>query len=234
MARSFDPGKSVYTLCVGKKGSGKSHLAYTMWDSYPFDRLVLDVTHDVKSKWLDPLGIEYREITPETIPVRWPTPVREDHPYSTLVYTPDMGSPTAVDDLDRALGLALSKKRVLAWVDEIGELTSGNSTPPNLKRALHHGRHQDLSLIMCGPRPIDINPLCVSQSDYVASFRLRNPADRKRIADNIGVEPREFDAANAQLRDHWYLWYDDSTADLSMMPPLPPIRQKPVYEEVPE
>lgn len=204
-----------------------------MWASFPFDRLVLDITHDVRDKWLIPLGIPHRVIRPDAIPTRWPTPLDEDHPYETLVYLPDMGASTAVDDLDRMLGVALTKRRVCSWIDEIGVVTHANSTPPNLRRALHHGRHEDLSLIMCGPRPIDIDPLCIAQADYTATFRLRNPADRRRVSDNIGVEPREFDTANAALSDHEYLWFDAGADELYHMPPLPPIRRTALYQGVP-
>lgn len=231
----WKPGQSVYVFIAGKKGSGKSHLAYSIFESYPYSRLCIDVTHDVVDKWLRPLGIPYRMIPADAIPVNWPQPLDEDKPYELLVYQPDMGSPTKVDDMDRILGLALRKKRVLAWIDEIGTMTSGSKTPPNLSRALHHGRHDQLSLLMCGPRPMDIDVLCLAQADAVATFRLRSPADRKRVADNIGVTPAEFDQANAALTPYRYLWCTDEDGEpqIDNMPPLAPIRATPVYHEVP-
>lgn len=232
--RAWDPGASRYVFISGKKGSGKSHLAYTIWSSYPYDRLVLDVTRDVAREWLTPLGIKYKTITAETIPLRWPSPADPDEGPVTLVYHPDMGSPTATDDLDRALGLALSRKRVCVWADEIGAMTRANSTGPNLRRLLHYGRHSETSAIMCGPRPIDVDPLCIAQADYVGMFRTANPADRKRIADNCGMSMREIDTANAALQPYEYMWYDAREDEAFIMPPLPPIKRTPVYSEVPE
>lgn len=233
MPRTWDPGASHYVFISGKKGSGKSHLAYTIWDSYPGDRLVLDVTRDVTTDWLRPLGVRHEVITPDAIPRRWPSKADPDEGPVTLAYHPDMGEPDAVDNLDRALGLALSRKGVCVWIDEIGAMTRGNFTPPNLRRLLHYGRHSGTSAIMCGPRPIDVDPLCVAQADVIAVFRLQNPADRKRIAANAGIEPHIFDQANAALDQREYLWIDARSDEITHMPPLPPIRRTRVYSEVP-
>jgi hypothetical protein len=144
--------------------------------------------------------------------------------FVTAVYVPDMGSPEAEDEMDRALGLAIRNKRTAAWVDEIGVLTRNGRTPPNLRRGLHHGRHDQLTLIECGPRSKDIDPLCISQADHVMTFDTPNPMDRKRIAENIGWPPARFDQAVGDLGEHEYLWYNAREHTLTHMPKLPPRR----------
>jgi hypothetical protein len=110
----------------------------------------------------------------------------------------------------------------LLWVDEVGELTRANKTPPHFRRALHQSRHRRLSMLLCGPRPIDINPLVISQADYVATFELPNPADRKRVADNIGIELDDLEAHLDELDPkHGYLLWDARARELVVMPPLP-------------
>jgi hypothetical protein len=221
----LDPAKSNFVTIVGRKGSGKSVLARSFWDDYPFDRIVVDPTGDV-----DP-GDERAERLAAPMPARWP--VDAEGRRVTLRYVPDVRSPTWVDDMDRAVGLAYwhPHKRCLAWLDEIGAMTRANQTEANLRQALHQGRHRNLSLLMCGPRPIDINPLVLSQADYVAVFDLPNPRDRERVASTIGISPTDFDAEHGRLEEYGFLWYEAKTHELTVMDPLPLRRRRTVAPE---
>lgn len=216
----LDPRLSHFITFVGRKGSGKSQLARAFWLSYPYDRLVVDPTGDV-----DPGDPEAKPLT-VPMPAKWPAPELDDHgrpKRQTLRFVPDMGSPTAVDDMDRAVGLAHwhPARRAMLWIDEIGTLTRPSYTPPHLSRALHQGRHQRLTALFCGPRPVNIDPLVLAQADYVAVFDLPNPNDRRRVADSCGIEPREFDAWHAQLPEHGFLWFDQRAHELVLCDPIP-------------
>lgn len=217
----LDPDKGGHVFVSGKKGQGKSVLARRLFDSYPYDRLVLDVTGDLSDDFRDQ-GVPFVRLTGDTLPLTFPRDP-EGHPV-TAVLAPDMGDEaTAMDQMDRALGLALDNRRTLVWVDEVGALTRAGRTPPNLRRALHHGRHRQLFLLLCGPRPIDVDPLCISQADVVATFKTPNPRDRARIAENIGWPPARFDQAVNALQTHEYLWFDstEDSEEIVHMPPLP-------------
>lgn len=217
----LDPAKGGHIFISGKKGQGKSVLARRLFDSYPYDRLVLDVTGDLTSDFKKE-GMPFKKITPDAMPLTFPRSPEEGR--TTLVLAPDMGDEgSAMDQMDRALGLALDNRRTLVWVDEVGALTRVGKTPPNLRRALHHGRHREIFLLLCGPRPIDVDPLCISQADVVATFKTPNPRDRARIAENIGWPPARFDAAVNQLQTHEYLWFDSTldSEEIMHMPPLP-------------
>ncbi|MFD9242738.1 hypothetical protein ACFV0D_12560 [Streptomyces sp. NPDC059556] len=219
---ALDPVKGGHVFISGKKGQGKSVLARRLFDTYPYDRLVLDVTGDLTADFRRD-GLPFTKLTPDTLPLTFPKRHDDDRPM-TAVLAPDMGDEgTAMDQMDRALGLALDNRRTLVWVDEVGALTRVGKTPPNLRRALHHGRHRQLFLLLCGPRPIDVDPLCISQADIVATFRTPNPRDRQRIAENIGWPPVKFDQAVHQLGTHEYLWFDATAPEeeLLHMPPLP-------------
>ncbi len=210
----IDPRKATHVTIVGRKGSGKSVLAQRFWDSYPYDRLCVDPTGDV-----DPHDPKAEQIT-APVPARWPKmPGSEQR--STLVFKADPGTDTYIDDMDRAAGLAFVHGNCLLWVDEVGELTNANKTPPFMRRVLHQSRHRRLSTLFCGPRPIDINPLVISQADFLGVFHLPNPADRKRIADNIGLELDEVEEAHSMLVEHGYLWWDTRERVLEVRPPLP-------------
>lgn len=216
-AGQIDPSKSVFCAAFGKKGEGKSVLCGRLFDTYPYDRLAIDVTGDI---WRLQRQADWIRLT-DPLPVKWPQPREEEVRRQTLVYVPDMGSPTHLDDIDRAIGLAYQHGRTLVWVDEIGVVAKVQKTGPWMRRALHQGRHVDLSLLMAGPRPKDIDPLCVAQADYVYVFRLPNPDDRERVVKNIGWDRAEFDNAVDGLPSHGYLRYDAVEDELVEWPPLP-------------
>jgi Mg-chelatase subunit ChlI len=99
----LDPRHSHFITIVGRKGSGKSLLARAFWLSYPYDRLVIDPTGDV-----DPGDPDAKPLV-SPMPAKWPAPEldAEGRPKrQTYRFVPDMGSPTAIDDMDRAVGLA--------------------------------------------------------------------------------------------------------------------------------
>lgn len=227
-----DPRRSYFHLITGIKGSGKTEYAWYVFDSYPFDRLVLDVTHDV-TELLNTRGVPHRQIT-APIPGAWPEWMRDPehdrtpampHGRLTLVFKPDMGAPEARDDLDRCVGLCLRGggpgKATLCWADEIGEVCRANHTGPGMRRALHHGRHDDLSLLMCGPRPKDIDTLCAGQADKVVTFRTLNRYDREAIADNIGQDRGEFSRLNAGLREYEHTVWTRASGQIEVYGPLP-------------
>ena len=217
----LDPAKGGQVFISGKKGSGKSVMARRLFDTYPYDRIVLDVTGDL-SRDFKRDGIKFTRLDPHALPLRFPSG-GDDGPV-TLVLVPDMGDEDeAVAQMDRCIGLAMTHRRTLVWSDETGVLSRAGRTPPNLRRALHHGRHSQLFLMLAGPRAMAVDPLCISQADVVMTFKTPSPADRKRIADNIGWPPQRFDAAVHALGQYEYLMYDSNGQDdeLLHMPPLP-------------
>lgn len=213
MGDQIDPRRANHIAIFGRKGSGKSTLAQRFWDSYPFDRLVIDPTHDVDPH--DP-----KAQTLHDVPARWPMKGFNDE-RQTFRYLPDPGSSTYQDDLDRAVQMAFAHGRGLLWVDEVGELTTANATPPAMRRLLQQGRHRDISVLFCGPRPKHIDPLVISQADYLALFEIPSPMDRQRVADTIGFDAGEFEEAHRELVDHGYLWWDTRARELEVRPPLP-------------
>ncbi len=221
---ALDPDRSNFILIVGRKGSGKSELGARYFATYPHDRLVIDPTGDV----VPPDG---------TVTLREPIPVRfEDHPVvdrdgkriqTSYRYHPDVGDPTHEDEVDRAVGMCFHhpRRRSALWIDEV-DVVAPNAARlrPNMHRALKQGRHKGMTLIVCGIRPMAINPLFLSQADYVATFTLPNPDDRKRVSSSIGVEPREFDRLQGQLDDYEFLWCDVRQHTITHCPPIPGVR----------
>lgn len=214
-----DPRKAVQIFVTGKKGYGKTELAYHLFDGYPFDRLLIDPNGDVKTPE-DTLELE------APLPSRWPGELYREHferkkGPQTLAFRPDPGLAEWRDDMDRAVGLAFAHGRTCLFVDEAHEAAPANQTPPHMRRALRQGRHADLTLILATPRPMTIDPLCISAADYVYVFKLPTPTDRRRVAENIGWDPRDFDDAVAALGKFEFLRYDHAADQLAHYPKLP-------------
>lgn len=213
----IDPGKATHFVAVGRKGSGKSVLAERLWRSYPFDRIVIDPTGDVDTH--DPKTVQLSV----PLPHRWPGGFNPKE-RTTLRFVPDMGAATYVQDMDAAVQLAFTHGRCLLWLDEVGEITTANNTPPAMRRVLHQSRHRKLSTLFCGPRPIDINKLVITQADYIGVFPLPDFDDRKRLAKVMGYPIPEFEEAHEDLLSrpkHWFLWYAAATGELELRPPIP-------------
>lgn len=221
---TVDPLLNQITLVLGRKGSGKSVWAREAFRWWPgVDKLVIDPTGDADPG--DVLAGGVRCETVRKLPDELPRPQRAGQNVA-LRWIADPGSPTYRDDLDRAVGLALFPKnrRVLLWVDEAGEVFPANRTGPNARTLLQQSRHWYTSLLMCCPRPITIDPLCIAQADRVVMYDLPHPRDRERVAASIGIEPRELNAQLDETRargPYWFLLYDARAHELYRCPPLP-------------
>lgn len=215
-----DPDMNQIMLVIGRKGSGKSVFARELVRGWPYiDKFVIDPTGDA-----DP-GDDIGTVTLHKLPSELPVPSKRGE-FTVTRWVADPRSATYREDLDRAVGLALfpKKRRVLLWVDEAGEVFPANRLGPNARTLLQQSRHWYTSVVMCCPRPINIDPLCVSQADRVVIYDLPHPRDRERVAAAIGIEPRvlsaELDATRGR-GEHWYLLYDARAHELYRCPPLP-------------
>lgn len=204
---------------TGKKKSGKSVMAKLIFSTYPADRVIIDVAGDD-----GPFGADVIEIsgTAETLPEEWPEHRRphdkDGRPLPmTLRYVPDAGSPTHLQDMDHVIGMTLAHSRRkkdsgemgdLILIHEIGVVCPAHKTQPHMRRALMHNRHNGLTMLMCGPRPKDIDPLVLQQTDLVYAFELLNKQDRQRLAESVGWDPRDWDEAMAELQRHEHLRFD--------------------------
>jgi hypothetical protein len=219
----LDAHRPVQIAIVGRKGSGKTELAYRLFDTYPFDRVAIDPNGDLK------MPEDTVELEPP-VPARWPRELVEEArartmsrapKRQTLYFVPDFHESTYLDDMDRVLGMSYTHGRCCTFFDEAHEGMPAGRTPPHARRKLRQGRHRDNTDIYATPRPMTVDPLMISNADWVYVFDLPNPADRRRVAENIGWHPKDFDAAVGQLGEFEYLRYEARTKDLAHLPALP-------------
>jgi hypothetical protein len=218
----LDPdADSTLILFVGRKGSGKSTAAREVYRSWPHDKLTIDVNGDAEP------GDDAERIR-VPLPARFPGPsssLVDDKPRN-LHYRADPGSATYRDDLDRALAMALypQDRPVLVWVDEIGEVSRVGQTGPHLRRMLMQSRHHRSSALMCGPRPMNIDPMCIGQADLIYVYDVPNPRDRLRLAENMGYPAARLAKELDETRrrgPYWYMLWDAKAARLWRCPPMP-------------
>jgi len=213
----LEPSAAAIILCVGKKGSGKTVMTLLIASSWPYDMVVIDVAGDdgpvPRQHGTGTHDVHEITGTVDDLPRAWPEHLRADPPRPMiLLYRPDAGSPTELEDMDAMAGLAYSHSGnpdpVMLVIHEVGRAAPAGRTPPHMRRVYNHSRHRKLTVVQAGPRPQTIDPLAVAQADVVYVWELNNPADRKRVAENIGWNPSDFDAAVHDLGLHEYLRFD--------------------------
>jgi hypothetical protein len=223
----LDPhGEPQIISSWGMKGSGKSHLNGLLYQSWPGDKLAIDVNGHA---YVGPDAKRVNHDAEGRVPNRWPREDRvpgEKRRPQNLHYVANPASPTYRDDLDRAVAMALFPQDhpVCVWAGEVGELTPNSHSQPHMAQLLMQNRHFKITGLFDGPRPMNVDIKVLAQSNLVAIFRLPNPADRKRVADTVGFDPKRFDeeARKCWRRGkHWFLLWQVETETLWHVPPLP-------------
>ena len=223
----LDPfGEPMIISSGGMKGAGKSHLNGLIYQSWPGDKLAIDVNGNA---YVGPDAVPVSMDAEGRVPMRWPAqepPIGERPRPRNLHYRANPAAATYRDDLDRAVAMALFPQdhKVLLWAGEVGELTPNSKAAPHMRQVLMQNRHYNVFALFDGPRPMNVDVLVLAQSNLVAIFRLPNPADRKRVADTIGFDPKRFDEECRRCwarGKNWFLLWEVATETLWHGPPLP-------------
>lgn len=230
-------GKPSFVVIVGRKGSGKSVRALSIWQHWPQRRIVIDVTGSLTKAWLEgrPLlgpACEYfgAGTKRRQLPREWPMHEDTRRPVMELCFWPDASTLLGqLEEVDRAIDLALRTEDCLIWVDEATIVLPGSLLDhkmPAARKLLNHGRHAGVSGLFAGPRVVTMHTLVLAQADHVLCYRQQSIADIDRIADATGINKQDLRAELAALQEHCYAWWNSTHADeLSIYPPCDPPRQ---------
>lgn len=220
----LDPTVPAIISVFGKKQSGKSTLNRAIYQSWRGDKFCIDVNGDARPGF-GPDGLEGCEQLRQPLPMRMPD--RENNKPRNLYWRADPLSPTYVDDLDRALAIALypQDRPVLVWAGEVGEFCTkgGGRTGPFLRLVLRQNAHYNVTLLDDDPRPINTNRLIIGQANHAITYRMPDPDDRIFFAKCAGIPPKDFEAAHDELiarGQYWYLDYDAINDQLYLHPPI--------------
>jgi hypothetical protein len=221
-ALEVDPDRSNIIVCIGKKGFGKSEAARSIFDAWPYDRVVIDVTGDARPD--DPSTIVMTAPWPAMLPM--PDPEGLSPHRVTAWARVDPRSATYEHDQDSALGLGLYPKmrNILVWVDEYGQMATANKIGPNLKLALQSSRHYHLTMLLCFPRAKFVPVITLMQADKVLIYRTPIAEDRQIIAQNIGYPFKLFEQRYQETMRrgrHAFLLWDAEQSILLGCPELP-------------
>lgn len=221
----IDPDRSNIILAVGKKGSGKSEGMHQIFNAWPYDRGVLDITGDACPDG----GPDV--VTAVTAPFKPLNDYRKqpgDRLTLWIRISPQQEEKAFLAAEDEAIKLGLFPQRnpFLLWIDEYGRMfKKGAGAGPNLSLALQSSRHYGpLSMLLPCPRPRHIDPLTIQQADLVFIYELANADDREVIAKNIGYPLADFERAyfaNQARGKHSFLLYNAKLNRMFDCPPLP-------------
>ena len=204
----LDPSQATIVAVIGRKRSGKSKFARWLASSWPHDAVIIDLHGDDRPWQVDVPESGWVEL--HEVPARWPEHLRADERPLWLYYHPDAGSPTLVEDMDAAAGLAWLHGNCLLLVHEWGALALAHNQRerPMTSRAQSQGSKRKITIIEAMHRPYNIDTLTLVQADVIVVFDTPKKADRERIADDIGWDTDDFHLAHAELGKYQYLQFD--------------------------
>lgn len=179
-------------LVTGTKGTGKSSLTRLCIDALPADEIVLviDSKHDWDARhwWRGSGGNSLAWRFAPTTDMRLLPPGR----WVYRTEYPDWQDAGFLKACLTALKVKRLRKRSCTIVlDELGDLSSGSSTPKPLGKLLRESRSMWVRLIVGCQRPADVTLLAVQEATKCAAFTLQNEDNRKRLAK--WLDPRFID-----------------------------------------
>lgn len=173
--------------------------------STPGPRLIIDPTDSTLTQL--PGAVKFSD------PTRFP-----DSPIARFVPRPsDAGDLEVYDELYRQ---AFARFPRFIWLDEAGMVAPAKGSPRWVRAYLTQGRKRQLGHLACHTRPRECDPNLISQAQHVLIWDLPNPDDRRRIAELVGIPPRDLDVALGQLAPHGFLWWDQRGRRLTICPPV--------------
>lgn len=254
----FDPDAGAYLSSFGPKGSGKSELATRLFASYPYNGLVIDHTGDFDPDGrmteelpaaLREIALSIQDVTDDldemsdaeidgVLELHKAAAIEAWHGdpykrYRKYRYVPNFMAKNWLERSDSVVALAYLVGHCAIVLDEVGSGAPSNRTPRFTRQALHMGRHQRISMLMPGPRPAELDPLVLNQSDVVTVHGQLHPLDIQRLAKHFGTSDRELASILESLQrfqradspDYGvgeFLVFFRQDRDLAIYPPLPP------------
>lgn len=203
----FNDGERAFF--VGHTGSGKTYLATRYITQATPARLPVVV--------IDPKGLyPYKGWQPKRddpdgwelateLPRDWERQIRRvKRPrHLRLIVRPEyMADQRKNETLNKLYERVFNAGLCLIYLDEIQALCHESRAHDSLSRLVQQGRAKDIDVWGSTLRPSAIPRMFISESDHVFVFRLRDDADKDRIAEVIGPDGKR--APGPGEHDFWY------------------------------
>lgn len=176
---------------VGTTGSGKSYLAERLLAPQP-DVVIVDPKHGFEWRSVKSThgkGVvtsDFREVVAHTGP-------------APLIYRPSMAECAA--GIPWFWVWVWQRTNTLVFVDEVQPITKPVQIPYEFARCIQMGRSKSISVWCATQRPARVPVVLLSEAEHDFVFRLRNPADKKRMAEYTDPAILENEARG---HDCWY------------------------------
>ncbi len=164
-------------LCLGRRKSGKSHLARKLSHAYP-----RKVIFDTLGEYSDRDGLlcsSFEEFSKNLI-------ATERDSEFTLIYQFDIEKDQNVVEFNEALRCLFYRGNLLILVEEIQNFSSPHSMCLWLKNSLLIGRHRNLALLFTTQRPGECHKTIVSQANHVFCGSLHEKNDLEYVRTVLG------------------------------------------------
>ena len=169
---------------VGTTGSGKTTLAEVLLRPQR-DVVILDPKHMFEMDGAT-ITTDFAELA------RWPGP-------APVIYRPTL--PECRTGLPWFWAWIWGRGHTIAYVDEVMAITPQTKLPDMFAMCVQMGRQKEIGVWCATQRPSRIPVPLLSESEHTFTFRLRHPADIKRMAEY--TDPRVLEDP-ARGHDFWY------------------------------
>lgn len=138
------------------------------------------------------------------------------------------GDPERVQEYQAVYAWAFNRFPRRTWLDEARLAAPATGAPPAVTRYLLWGRKRQLGHQACHTRPVEVSRNLIAQAEHLLLWNLPHPADRKLIAEVLGMDWRELGAqmdalekADGSPTATGFLWWSvRNPRQLLVCPPL--------------
>lgn len=157
-------------LFLGRRGSGKSHLARRVSSAYP-----RKVIFDTLGEYSDTDGLVCHSFEDFSKKI-----LETEHSESfTIIYQFDVECADQTDEFNHAMRVLWYRGNVLVVVEEIQNFASTHNLPHWLRQSLFTGRHRQMGLVFTTQRPGECHKSIISQAShcFFGSLHEKNDID---------------------------------------------------------